>query len=342
MGGRHRQLGFGLIEIMVALALGMILIGALIQVFSSSRLGYQMEAGMSRLQENGRLAMDLVKFDTRMGGYLGCGSIDQVDPVERNASAITFDPANAVRGHQHTGSTWSPALPAALSGLTSPPLAGTDVVTVQKGESCGAYLTGNMTAATANIPIDGSNSCSIAAQDLLLITDCTNGDLFVATGISGTAPQSVTHTTTGGFNTSNIFTRAYGPEAEVLTFESISYYVAAGAGGGSSLWRFYQDRATGGNNPQELVEGVENLQLLFGEDTDGDRYAETYVVASSVGDWSAVVSVRMAMLINSVENAGLTLDTATYNLLGVTVDPTDDRLLRKVFRGTVSQRNRLP
>lgn len=335
MRSRERQRGFGLIEIMVALVLGVILMGAVIQAFSSSRVGYRMEEGLSRLQENGRLAMDLVSFDARMGGFLGCANIDQVDPVERAGVTVTYGPGNAVQGHQHTtGTTWSPALPAVLSGLTSPPAAGTDVVTIRKGESCGAYLTGTMASATASVPIHAANTCSIGAGDVLVLADCSNADVFVSTNAPSGSTPTITHAAT--------LSRAYGPEAEIMTFDAISYYVATGAGGGTSLWRLYQDEPTGGTNPEELVEGVENMQLLFGEDTDADRYADTYVAANAVADWANVVSVRMALLVSSVDNADLVTDTATYDLLGVTIDPPDNRLLKKVFRGTVSQRNKLP
>src|SRR5210317_723868 len=170
-----RERGFGLIEILVAVAIGLILVGGIIQVFMSTRLGYQMDSGLARLQENARAAIDFTSYDVRMAGFMGCPNLDNLtpnnilDPVQY--PGLTFNPADAIAGHEYTGSTWAPALPAALSGLSSPPLADTDVVRIQMGTSCGAYLTGNMTADNANIQITEPNDCGFAAADPLLITD---------------------------------------------------------------------------------------------------------------------------------------------------------------------------
>ncbi len=341
----RNQRGVGLIEVMVALMLGTMVVAAVAQVFVGTKTGYRMEEGLSRLQENGRLAMEFPSYDIRLAGYTGCSSLDQITPNSildpTFYPGFTYDASVAVSGHQYNGSGWTPALPAVLSGLASPPLANTDVVRAQMGSSCDAYLTGNMGAANANIQITVPNSCNFVAGDALLITDCADADLFAATAVSASGTiETIAHAS--NLNTTNFLSKAYGPDAEVMRFESVSYYIANGVNGGPSLWRLNHDRAVGGNNPQELVEGVENLQVLYGEDTDADRYAETYVSASAVTDWANVVSVRLALLVDSIEISNTALDTATYDLLGTVIDPVDDRLLRKVFRGTVSLRNRLP
>jgi type IV pilus assembly protein PilW len=66
------QKGFTLIEIMIALLVGAFLLVGILQIFLSSRQTYQMQENLSRLQENGRFAMDMVARDIRMAGYWGC------------------------------------------------------------------------------------------------------------------------------------------------------------------------------------------------------------------------------------------------------------------------------
>lgn len=67
-----RQKGFTLIEIMIALLLGAFLIGGILQIFINSRATYRMQDSLSRLQENGRFAMEFIGRDLRMAGYSFC------------------------------------------------------------------------------------------------------------------------------------------------------------------------------------------------------------------------------------------------------------------------------
>jgi type IV pilus assembly protein PilW len=91
-----------------------------------------------------------------------------------------------------------------------------------------------------------------------------------------------------------------------------------------------------------MIEGVENMQILFGEDTAGaDTIADTYVDAATVTNWDNVVSVRIALLMRTVEEDFSTeLNTNTYDLLGTNFDPVDDHRRRRVFTNTIQIRNR--
>lgn len=96
----------------------------------------------------------------------------------------------------------------------------------------------------------------------------------------------------------------------------------------------------------ELVTGVESMQILYGEDTDNprDMTANRYVIASSVGDWLHVVSVRISILVRSPNDVRQTPDTTNYNLLGTTFTPPTSpvdttRRLRQLFTTVVNVRN---
>ena len=98
-----------------------------------------------------------------------------------------------------------------------------------------------------------------------------------------------------------------------------------------------------GGQEFELVEGVEDMQITYGEDTDGDRTADAYRDADSVFDWSAVVSARIHLLVRSKDN-NLSDAPMDYVFNGATVAgsslPTSDRYLRREFTATVTVRNR--
>ena len=91
-----------------------------------------------------------------------------------------------------------------------------------------------------------------------------------------------------------------------------------------------------------MVEGVEDMQILYGEDTDADNVANRYVDAGTAGlAMENVVSVRISLLLRSVENNLLTDPTqVTYNGADFP-NPllANDRYLRKVFNATISVRN---
>jgi type IV pilus assembly protein PilW len=70
---RHQR-GIGLVEIMVALTLGLVLMGGVLQVFISNKQTYRMQEAHARLQENGRFAMEKLSRDIREAGYWGCAS----------------------------------------------------------------------------------------------------------------------------------------------------------------------------------------------------------------------------------------------------------------------------
>ena len=102
--------------------------------------------------------------------------------------------------------------------------------------------------------------------------------------------------------------------------------------------------ANGNNNAAagaavELVEGVENMQILYGEDTDADGNPNCYVTAASVVTWTNVVSVRLSLLMRTAEN-NLTSSAQSYSFNGATSN-APDRRLRRVFTTTIGLRNRL-
>ena len=120
------------------------------------------------------------------------------------------------------------------------------------------------------------------------------------------------------------------------------YYIATGANGRSSL--FCDNTGSTGlgtTGAVELVPNVENMQILYGEDTDADSSANYYVNRTSVVAPDNIVSVRLAILFSSADFVASTTDTRTYSLLGTSYDPVDDRRLRRIYTTTVTLRNRV-
>jgi len=95
--------------------------------------------------------------------------------------------------------------------------------------------------------------------------------------------------------------------------------------------------------PQPLVDGVESLQILYGENTDGDpRSANRYVRPDQVADMKNVVSVRIAMRFISREAVRQATDSNQYALLDAAAftPAANDRFMRREITTTVSLRNK--
>jgi len=129
--------------------------------------------------------------------------------------------------------------------------------------------------------------------------------------------------------------------------KSIGYYIAVGSGGNPALFQASFNSASeiqAGNSltvSNELVEGIENMQIEYGEDTNGDSTPDYYVPAGTAGlNMADVVSIRISLLVRSPDD-NLTAQPVAYTYNGATTTPADNRL-RRVFSSTIAVRNRLP
>jgi len=89
-----------------------------------------------------------------------------------------------------------------------------------------------------------------------------------------------------------------------------------------------------------LVDGIETMHVVYGEDTTGDDTANTYAIRTAVSDWNNVVSVRVALVAVGEPNSLDVAQSVTFNLNGNAYSPSADRTPRRVFKTTIPLRNR--
>ena len=90
-----------------------------------------------------------------------------------------------------------------------------------------------------------------------------------------------------------------------------------------------------------MVSQIEALSVTFGEDTDGDGYADAYRANANVADWSRVASVNVQLRVMSSEDSVADAPQAYLGFDGAAVTPTDRRL-RRTYSSVVALRNLLP
>ncbi|MHB1188712.1 PilW family protein [Thiobacillus sp.] len=317
------QSGFGLVELMVAMTIGLILLGGVGYVFIGSRASFRTTENLSRIQENARYALDMMSRDIRMAGYVGCGNIaSMITKTIANPPVPPMTAGNALLGYDN-GSGWTNP-----SSITR---AAGDVLSVMAAFSNGVNLTGNLAPSNANVQING-NPDGFETGDVLIVTNCVNADVFKATTVSSGGGTIITVNHSNSSNTGNRV-GTYGTDAFVMRMNQYSYFIGTNPAGNQALYRVGLN-----GQAEELVEHVEDMQLRYGLDTNADGTVDSYSTAP--GAWTQVVSVTVNLLMRSPDN---NISTATQSVTfnNGTFTAPDSRLYQ-VYSATVAVRNRLP
>ncbi len=364
-----KQSGLSLIELMIASVIGLVLLSGVVTIFSSNSASSKMSTNMSRLQDSGRVALDLLSYGVRMTGYEGCrdASKDSIRVLSTTGPTINF-PDNAVWGSEVDNSgTWDPLIHSDLNGSTNgistKVRENTDVLYLQYGSGRSTVLSSDMAGAAGDVILP-NNPDQLRTGDLVMIADCVTTNIFRATGVTEDVTTGIT--TIQHSNTTNslaALTKAFEGTGDtkdvpvrVMRFVSAAYYV--GDSGrkmpdGSEVWSLFElDTTTPDSEPTELIEGVENFQVLYGVQPDPSAAsAIRYIPAEDVTNFGEVVSVQLGLLISTPEYSTTTDDTQSYNIAGTTIDPPSatgtnakhpgDRRLRASFNATIQIRNRI-
>lgn len=318
------QLGLSLIELMISMVIGLIIIGAVLQAFLSSNQTYRIQEAQSRIQEDGRAAIRFLTRDIRMADFWGCIPDSSMITSQLNTLSAEYDPA------QHDFTTTG-----SIAGSDNTGLNGSDTLTIRGAVGNGIGIeepTMPNTAAALHV----QDESGLVENQIVLVSDCIAGDIFQITNDpttgSGTDDQAVHNGGTvsaGPGNTSNNLSQTYDTDAQIFGLQTTSYALGTDTDGEPVLLR----------NGLELIQNVENMQILYGEDLDADLSADSYLPAGAVTDMEQVVSIRISLLIRSTDQS-LTSTAQNYNYNGATIASADNRV-RHVFNSTITVRNRV-
>lgn len=344
--GKH-QSGLTLVELMVSLVIGMLVLSGVTYVFFASRTTYGYNESLSRIQENGRIALDALSYDIRMAGFFGCGKANLI-PI--NVLAVPAPVASVDGGIAVVGYTYPHAdVPFVDSGLLKG-VAGSEVILIRRGSPSGVNVS-DFNAAASTIKIV-SNPDHIKQDDAVLITDCAAGDLFRVVNFSdksGGGSSEVTLTfgiSKGGptSNTSNKLSKAYGNDAQIMRFEDIAFFLRDSgrkSKSGAPVVSLYR-RLNGVD--EEIVDGVASMRAFFELEGGGGTFLHTGEVGAA--NWANVVAVQVHLLMSS-QDATLT-ESQQYWFPASGARPDDeatastDKAMRQTFVQTIALRNRLP
>ncbi len=267
--------GFSLVEMMVAMTIGLVLVGAGIAVYANSRAAYTINESIARLQENARYALDEITRDLRLAGYWGLNSsaalVSGTLPNANNDCAPQWytNVANRVQGSDGDDSGFEPCIP--------------DTTTYQPGTDILAMRFVDPTPVVTPLP-----------NTPYLRSNRNTGRLF----LGAAEPPGMTDA-----QNYKLESRAYyvtntpgdgGPALKRVV-------LVPGAGTAALL-------------EEVVVSGVENLQVQYALDVDENRSVDRYVNGAAGVSWSQVKAVRLWLLVRApTAEAGYT-NTTSYPL----------------------------
>jgi type IV pilus assembly protein PilW len=295
---------------------------------------------MARLQESGRVALNLISHDVRAAGYMGCARSVPFSSNLNTPNSVLWNYSVPLQGFESNGGgAYTPALGL---GLNPAPIPQSDVIVARtlRRDTPALRVQANLGSLTASIPVVNSTIPPVAGGEHMVITDCTASTVFQATGWNaGLILHAATGTNPG--NATASLTNLYRAGSRVAQVQTVVYYVGNNPlNGQPGLYRWTPPAVLS----DLLVEGVEALQIAYGRDTNGDRIADRYDSAAAVTNWDNVLSVSYSLLIRSDE-VGTDRDSKTYQLLtaavgGANIPAANDRRSRLMFTTTVALRNR--
>jgi type IV pilus assembly protein PilW len=383
MRQRYGYRGISLIEMLAAMLISLVLISSLVALFVANKKSYQLSQAMTHLQDSARYVVPLLAQDIRMAGYLGCNSrASKVFDASVSTLAgelwvsttydQTVEPMNALyvlrgglqgweaedTGYGHYAVLTDEAVvDIASSGLwttsarrndgTGTASVDQNTRSVPRSDAIRLWLVEGEPAfvqSITNSAIRLSANPGIGAGEMLLLADCASVNVVRACEVSGRSDVSISMVGCEGVANDRVLTRQ--PGALAFALVGRTYFVGRRVHDDptSAVTLYLREwRDPTRSRAQPILENIESLQFLYGEDIDQplpDSAADRYVTAADVDDWERVVSVRMEILLQS-ERDDLLDGEQTLAFNGKEVIGADGRL-RYALVATIALRNRTP
>jgi type IV pilus assembly protein PilW len=316
------QAGMTLIELMVALAIGSFLMIGAMTVFMQSRTTFRVTQSVSRLQETARFAVDALEPEIRMAQYWGLVSRGE---LVLNRRAPT-DPAGI--GPNTCGNNWTINLNQAVQGTNN-----------SYNWACGGTA-----------PVETNSDTLVvrrAGDDLVTPPNVANQIAIVSSRFNGTLFNVAA--TPAGYDVA-------GGRAQIHRLMVSGYYVRRATAATQPQLRRKVLGTNGAITDEEVISGVEDMQVQFGVDLDPpgglnrgsvDRYVnpnDPLIDPTNVAynPTAEILAVRIWLRVRAeLPENGFT-DTANYVYADQNVGPFNDNFRRMLISKTIYLRNNRP
>ncbi|HUR90361.1 MAG TPA: PilW family protein [Ramlibacter sp.] len=334
----RRQAGLTLIEFMVAIVIGMLMIAAMATLIANQSTNRAEIDRAGRLIENGRYAMSAIAVDAQLAGYWGeyntaPGSGGPMDPCTTTVADIQSDTLEHVQGFDE-----SAADPSCVSNRK----ANTDILVIRRAEP---------------------DSSDVETGGLVDFTKVKQGQLYLQTGLQAGIPSLQYRIAAGAATAANnatAFNLTQKDTTKVAKVRKLNvhiYYVSkcsvevsgscTNADGGTPIPTLKRVELTNSGGATSfttvsMAEGIENMQVDYGVDTNADGMPDSYLGAASIttsAGWASVMTARIYLLTRASEttpgysDAGRTYSLGSYGTTSAAAGETGYR--RHLFTQTV-------
>ena len=313
---RNRQSGVTLIELMIAMTIGLVMMAGAISLFIQGKRSYLENERITRMQDDSRFALGELTRDLANAGFWGeLPAAESITPDASLTLAVdcgppgvpwVYDFSNALTAVDNaTGANAAAQFGCIDAAVVQP---GADVIGVKR-------TTGNFFVP----PLD-------------------NGAVYVkSNGVVGLLFKQPADTPPA--------VNVPAPSSDWLYSPSVWYVRnhasdADRADGIPTLCRKMLDTTGVPSMVEECIaRGVEDLQIEFGIDTNGDAAADQYLADPTAVELGRVVAIRVFLLARSVEPQVGYHNSKSYQLGNRPVITPDDNFYRRVYTATITTRN---
>ncbi|HYA76308.1 MAG TPA: PilW family protein [Burkholderiaceae bacterium] len=325
-GLSHNQRGLTLVEMMVSVAIGLLVVGAVLYVYMGSRGAYRISKSTSRVQEAGRFGMDAIMHDVREAGFIGCGSRMSLATYQAMAiNQVAVPPMTLASGAQAIGgysaSSYAPGSTNPWpqpNGISPPWLSGGgDVLVLRVATASPVMMVADSNTATPAIYV-GDNCAGVTTGDYVLASNCTSAAMLRVSNAPATPAAACTGTgapVPGGVeidfaptdvNGNPVNTNAgpapsfsYSTLPSAQRFDEYTYYVGQMP---FRQWPALYRYSLRAGAAEEIIDHVQAMSVYYGVDPGGggavqyQSAAQVQAANGGAGNWANVTSVRVQLL----------------------------------------------
>ncbi len=305
-----RNNGFTLIEMMIAITIGITLMAGIGQIYLSSKQSYTINEELINFQENGRYITNRIAEEIRMAGHAACldtaassGSIEfSIDFIEKTKDFYKL----AINAFEFSDTqSPNPKLPTGNNtpddNALNPPASGnSDIISMQYGSFALNEIAADMASNTSSIAVSEVNPlvATIKENDFIMIADCDDANVFIAQ--ENTINTLITH---NGL-TKHFIHPNDSKKPVIMHFISNTYYVGVN-NGIKALYVRDNTNADTTSNTAKIFEGIESMDIIYGVNTKKDGNAPLkmkYLNASELTDnlRENIVSVKITFKLRSL------------------------------------------
>ncbi len=351
-GPAHNQVGLSLLEMMIAMAIGLVMVVTIGYAYLGARQSFRTQEALSRMQESMRYGFEFMANDLRLAGSTG-GAFDGMSnvlvsaalPASVPAAFISLNPALVGYDGATTPATTPPTV--CITANTTACWRQGDSITVTYADNQSEYVVTAHDSGARQFTL--TSAAGLNAGDILVAADFVHSAIFQTDGVAG---GNVTYAAGGAMQPGNSAASlgTFDTDIDALRLyklRAVTYYVGRNPAGNSSLYRRILGTSAGNATAtsEEVLAGVDNLTLRYGVDVSdpADKAVDHYWTAAQVEAgtdgahpmpgaantqalrWQRVLSVQVGMAMIS-DNGG--------------VSTRGDGRLRKNITHTVTIRNR--